>query len=72
MRAGAKPSELQVVPVPLTLREVEMAICGLKIWRQVIVAQSFARFMGDSEALNETLVEIDSTLEKIEKAKEKV
>lgn len=65
-----KKIELKTEPVPLSLKEVEMTIYGLKIWRQVVVAETFMELRdGQPAPYQETLVEIDLAIEKLERAK---
>ncbi len=64
-----KKAEVQI-PIPLSLRQVEMAIYSLKIWRQVVVSQTFMELRdGNPTPYQETLVEIDLAIEKLELAK---
>lgn len=58
--------------VLMSLRDVEMALCGLKIWRQVVVAQTFAEMRdGLVTPYQETLVDIDQAIDRLEDAKGK-
>jgi hypothetical protein len=62
----------RLMPVPLSLRDTEMALCGLKIWRQVVVAQTFAELRdGSVTPYQETLVDIDLAIDRLEHAKGK-
>ncbi len=64
-----KKAEVQI-PIPLSLRQVEMTIYSLKIWRQVVVGQTFMELRdGNPTPYQETLVEIDLAIEKFERAK---
>lgn len=67
-----KKAEAKVEPVQFSAKELEMAIYALKIWRQVIVGQTFMELRdGQSSAYSETIVEIDLAIEKLERAKGK-
>jgi hypothetical protein len=68
-----KKTEVKEVPIQLTVRNVEMAIYGLKIWRQVVMAEMFAEFRDAQKSIpyEEAMGDIDETLEKLERAKEK-
>lgn len=69
MKNVAPAPEAKSTAVPLTLRDIEMAIYGLKIWRQVMVAQTFAEFRkGRAAECQEVMVDIDVALEKFEQA----
>lgn len=58
--------------VPLTVREIEMTIYGLKIWRQVLVGEIFMELReGARASYQETMVDIDLALAKLEKVKGK-
>lgn len=64
--------EPKLAPVPLSLRDIEMALYGLKVWRQVIVAQTFAELRdGSVTPYQETMVDIDQAIDRLEQAKAK-
>jgi hypothetical protein len=70
VRNGKPAPEPKPQAVALTLRNIEMAIQALKIWRQVMVSMTFAEFRKGktAEAMQELTVDIDQALEKFEKA----
>lgn len=71
-RVKKRVSEPKVLPVPLSLRDIDMALYGLKVWRQVVVAQVFAELRdGSAVPYQETLVDIDQATDRLEQAKAK-
>lgn len=60
-------------PIPLSLRDIETALYGLKIWRQVAVAQTFVELReGQTQVpYTEAIGDVDQAIDRLEAGKDR-
>jgi hypothetical protein len=63
----------KTAPVSLSLRDIETALYGLKIWRQVVVGQTFIELReGQTQVpYTEAIGDVDQAIDRLERGKEK-
>lgn len=64
----------KLIQIPMSLRDIETAIYGLKIWRQVVVGQRFVELReGQSHVpYQEAIGDVDQAIERLEQGKRKL